>query len=71
MAKGILRDGRADAIRSKLGAKRVVKRKARTLSLDEKLYEKFDKYCEANGLTPSYVIDELILDFVEQTIGSD
>lgn len=36
------------------------KRKARTISLDDEQYEKFQKYCQDQGLASNKVLDVLI-----------
>lgn len=41
------------------------KRKARTISLDDEQYERFQKYCQENNLASNKVLDMLISLFLE------
>jgi hypothetical protein len=49
------------AVASATGAKR----KARTISLDDEQYEKFQKYCQEQGLAANKVLDVLVGLFLE------
>jgi hypothetical protein len=46
---------------------KAVKRKSRTISLDEELFEKFQRRCQERDLAANRVLDMLIAMFLEAT----